>query len=164
MPFLGAVDPTDLRAQARAELGLSRKLAQPRHVKPHPHEGGSSGYPDRRTTTTHDVVDGAIATRATTPAVLSGRECGGGRWSADVGRRTWCCRGRRAAASGFKREVTINMLLGGTCGKAWGGGGTASATAAVQNALAEALRRLSSQGWTFDVRVLSGWLASDIVR
>jgi hypothetical protein len=52
MPALGAVDPADLRAQARAELGLSRELAQPRRVKPHPREGGSSGYPDRRTTTT----------------------------------------------------------------------------------------------------------------
>jgi hypothetical protein len=31
-----------------------------------------------------DAGDGAIATRATTPAVLPGRECGGGRWSADV--------------------------------------------------------------------------------
>ncbi len=31
-----------------------------------------------------DVVDGAIAMRATTPAVLSGREGGGGRRSADV--------------------------------------------------------------------------------
>jgi hypothetical protein len=45
MPALGAVDPADLRAQARAELGLSRELAQPRRVKPHPCEGGSSGYP-----------------------------------------------------------------------------------------------------------------------
>ena len=32
---------------------------------------------------------------------------------AGIVRRTWCCRGRRAAASGFKREVTINMVLGG---------------------------------------------------
>ena len=32
----------------------------------------------------HDVVDGAITTRATTPAVLSGREGGVGRRSADV--------------------------------------------------------------------------------
>ena len=31
-----------------------------------------------------DMVDGAIATRATTPAVLSGCEGGGGRRSADV--------------------------------------------------------------------------------
>ena len=31
-----------------------------------------------------DMVNGAIATRVTTPAVLSGREGGGGRWSADV--------------------------------------------------------------------------------
>jgi hypothetical protein len=45
MPALGAVDPADLRAQARAELGLLRELAQPRRVKPHPREGGSSGYP-----------------------------------------------------------------------------------------------------------------------
>jgi hypothetical protein len=45
MPALGAVDPADLRAQARAELGLSRKLAQSRSVAPHPREGGSSGYP-----------------------------------------------------------------------------------------------------------------------
>jgi hypothetical protein len=32
----------------------------------------------------HDLVDGAFATRATTPAVLSGREGGGGRRLADV--------------------------------------------------------------------------------
>ena len=30
-----------------------------------------------------------------------------------IGRRTWCCRGRRAAVSGFKTEVTIIILLGG---------------------------------------------------
>ena len=48
------------------------------------------------------------------------RYCWGVRVVAGVGRRTWCCRGRRAAASGFKREVTINMLLGGACGKARG--------------------------------------------
>ena len=45
MPALGAVDPADLRAQARAELGLSRELAQSRRVAPHPHGGCSSGYP-----------------------------------------------------------------------------------------------------------------------
>ena len=45
MPALGAVDPADLRAQARAELGLSRELAQSRRVAPHPRGGGSSGYP-----------------------------------------------------------------------------------------------------------------------
>jgi hypothetical protein len=42
---MSAVDPANERAQARAELGLSRKLAQPRHVKPYPRRGGSSGYP-----------------------------------------------------------------------------------------------------------------------
>ena len=45
MPDLGAVDPADLRVQARAELGLSRELAQSRRVAPHPRRGGSSGYP-----------------------------------------------------------------------------------------------------------------------
>jgi hypothetical protein len=45
MPALGAVDPANLRAQARAELGLSRELAQPRRVKPYPYRGGSSSYP-----------------------------------------------------------------------------------------------------------------------
>ena len=49
--------------------------------------------------------------------------CWGMRAVAGVGRRVWCCRGRRAAVSGLKREVTINMLLGGACGKAWGWGG-----------------------------------------
>ncbi len=42
---MSAVDPADVRTQARAELGLSRELAQPRRVKPHPRQGGSSGYP-----------------------------------------------------------------------------------------------------------------------
>ena len=45
MPALGTVDPANLRAQARAELGLSRKLVQPWRVEPHPRGGGSSGYP-----------------------------------------------------------------------------------------------------------------------
>ena len=39
MPALGAVDPADLRAQARAELGFTRRGCA------HPREGGSSGYP-----------------------------------------------------------------------------------------------------------------------
>jgi hypothetical protein len=42
---------------------------------------------------------------------------------AGIGRRTRCCRGRRAAASGFKREVTINMLLGGGVWQGAGVGG-----------------------------------------
>ncbi len=46
MPALGALDPADLRAQACAELGLLRELAQSRRVAPHPRGGGSSGYPD----------------------------------------------------------------------------------------------------------------------
>ena len=83
-----------------------------------------------------DAGDGAIAKRATMPAVLSG--C---RVVVGVGRRTLCCQGRRAAASGFKREVTINMLLGWACGKArGGGGGTASATAAVGSNVPRASR------------------------
>ena len=45
MPALGTVDPANLRAQDRAELGLLRELAQPQRVEPHPLGGGSSGYP-----------------------------------------------------------------------------------------------------------------------
>jgi hypothetical protein len=45
MSALGAVDPANLRAQARAELGLSRQLAQSWRVAPHPRGGGSSDYP-----------------------------------------------------------------------------------------------------------------------
>jgi hypothetical protein len=45
MPALGATDPSDLEARARAEQGFSRQLEQPRRVAPHPSLGGSSGYP-----------------------------------------------------------------------------------------------------------------------
>jgi hypothetical protein len=44
MRALGGMDPTDLEARARAELGFSRQLEQPRQVAPHPSLGGSSGY------------------------------------------------------------------------------------------------------------------------
>jgi hypothetical protein len=44
MPALGATDPADLEAKARAELGFSRQLEQPWRVAPHPFLGGSSGY------------------------------------------------------------------------------------------------------------------------
>jgi hypothetical protein len=39
------MDPADLEARPRAELGFSRQLEQPRRVAPHPSLGGSSGYP-----------------------------------------------------------------------------------------------------------------------
>ena len=45
MPGLGATDPADLEAQARAELGFSRQLEQTRRVAPSPRFGGSGGYP-----------------------------------------------------------------------------------------------------------------------
>ena len=45
MPGLGATDPADLEAQARAELGFSRQLEQPRRITPPPRIGGSGGYP-----------------------------------------------------------------------------------------------------------------------
>ncbi len=45
MPALGATDPADLEARARAELGFARQLKQPQQVAPHPSLGGSSGYP-----------------------------------------------------------------------------------------------------------------------
>jgi hypothetical protein len=44
MPALGATDPTDLEAQACAELDFSRQLEQPWRVAPHPSLSGSSGY------------------------------------------------------------------------------------------------------------------------
>ena len=45
MPAIGGTDPADLDARARAELGFSRLLEQPRRVAPPPRFGGSSGYP-----------------------------------------------------------------------------------------------------------------------
>jgi hypothetical protein len=45
MPGIGATDPADLVAQARAEMGLSRQLYQTCRELPHPRDGGSSGYP-----------------------------------------------------------------------------------------------------------------------
>ena len=44
LPGLGATDPADLEAQARAELGFSRRLEQPRRISPYPGVGGSGGY------------------------------------------------------------------------------------------------------------------------
>jgi hypothetical protein len=44
MPGLGATDPADLEAQARAELGFSRRLEQPPRISPYPGVGGSGGY------------------------------------------------------------------------------------------------------------------------
>jgi hypothetical protein len=43
MPGAGATDPDDIRAQVRAELGLSSELEQTRRVKPSPYLGGG-GY------------------------------------------------------------------------------------------------------------------------
>ncbi len=42
MPGLGALDPADLEAQARAELGFSRRLKQPRRILPCPGFGGAA--------------------------------------------------------------------------------------------------------------------------
>jgi hypothetical protein len=44
MPGIGAMDPTNLEAQARAELGFSRQLEQPRRIPPYPGLGGGGGY------------------------------------------------------------------------------------------------------------------------
>jgi hypothetical protein len=44
MPGLWVTDPADLKAQARAELGFSRRLKQPRRISPYPGLGGGSGY------------------------------------------------------------------------------------------------------------------------
>ena len=45
MPAIGGTDPADLVARARAELGFSQLLVQPRRVAPPPRFGSSSGYP-----------------------------------------------------------------------------------------------------------------------
>ncbi len=44
MPGIGAMDPADLEAQARVELGFSRRLEQPRRILPYPGLGGGGGY------------------------------------------------------------------------------------------------------------------------
>ena len=44
MPALGAVDPADIVAEARRQLGFSRQLEQEARVAPHPSRGGNA-YP-----------------------------------------------------------------------------------------------------------------------
>ncbi len=44
MPGLGATDPANFKAQARVELGFSRRLEQPRRILPYPGLCGSGGY------------------------------------------------------------------------------------------------------------------------
>ena len=73
------------------------------------------------------------ATRATEPLQRGQRRQRyrqGLRAVAVIGWRTWCCRGGRAATSGFKREVTINMLLRGRVARRGGGRGHGQRAAA----------------------------------
>ena len=44
MPGLGATDPANLKAQACAELGFSRRLEQPRRILTYPGLCGGGGY------------------------------------------------------------------------------------------------------------------------
>ncbi len=44
MPGLGVTDPSDLKAQACAELGFSRRLEQPRRISLYQGLGGGGGY------------------------------------------------------------------------------------------------------------------------
>jgi hypothetical protein len=44
MPGIGAMDPANLEAQARAELGFSRQLEQPQRILPYPGLGGGGSY------------------------------------------------------------------------------------------------------------------------
>jgi hypothetical protein len=44
MPGIGARDPTNLEAQACAELGFSWRLKQPRRISPYPGLGGDGNY------------------------------------------------------------------------------------------------------------------------
>ena len=59
---------------------------------------------------------------------MAGWDDDGGRAVAGVGRWALHCQGQEGNGVRLKRDVTINMLLGGACGKAGGGGGTVSAT------------------------------------
>jgi hypothetical protein len=96
------------------------------------------------------VVDGAIATRATTPAVLSGREGGGG-WRASV---SGCgVAGAGGQAASVQKGSDNQHVVGGGV---WQGAGVEGArrppwppSETTSLALAEALRRRSSRGWTF---------------
>ena len=88
------------------------------------------------------------------------RYCRGMRAVSGVVRQTWCCRGRRAAASGFKREVTINMLLGGRVARRGGGGVVASATAAFGNNVHRASRSAAAAVFArIDVRCAAAMMA-----
>jgi hypothetical protein len=44
MPGFGVTDPADLKAQAPAELGFSRRLEHPQGILPYPGLGGGGGY------------------------------------------------------------------------------------------------------------------------
>ena len=55
MPGIGATDPADLVAQARAEMGLSRQLQQTRRELPHPRDGGSCDRVDERGRDEYDL-------------------------------------------------------------------------------------------------------------
>ena len=46
MPAPGATDPADIEAQARREVGLTRRLGVQRRTPPDPSDGGSTGYPE----------------------------------------------------------------------------------------------------------------------
>jgi hypothetical protein len=82
------------------------------------------------------VADGAIATRATTPAVLSGREGGGGCRSADAVLPGLEDSGVRVQKGSDNQHV----VGGGHVARRGGGGGTSSATAAVVNDVPRASR------------------------
>ena len=92
-------------------------------------------------------------TRAMTPAVLSGREGGGGRRSADA-----VLPGQEGSDVRLEKGSDNQHVVGGrgACDKArgWGGGRRPPRlpSKTMSLALAGALRRRSSQGWTFEVR------------
>ena len=76
------------------------------------------------------MADGAIATRATTPAVFSGREGGGGRRSADA-----VLPGQEGSGVRLQKGSDNQHVVGGgrVARRGGDGGGMASATAAVGN-------------------------------
>jgi hypothetical protein len=92
------------------------------------------------------VVDGAIATRATTPAVLSGRE-GGGRCRSVV----VVLPGQEGSSVRLYNEHVVG-------GGVWQGAGVEGARRPLRlPSETTSLALLSSQGWTFDVRRRRWW-------
>jgi hypothetical protein len=109
---MSAVDPAELRAQARAELGLSREMAQPWRMAPHPNHGGSSGYPVWSQEAQLERWNVGEKTKASLLSLY--------RWSHRI--IPYCCTGNRARTQIVGMDM-INLVVllfahpDATCGK-----------------------------------------------